>query len=87
MPMHMHLVFLTRLAERNTSLQEPLSRTRAETQTAFDEARGLEAKWAALEREQRELYQVRSPPAPHPWLVTHISFDLSNYRDTLKASS
>ena len=82
----MHLVFLTCLAERNTSLQEPLSRTRAETQAAFDEARGLEARWAALEREQRELYQVRSP-APHPWQATHISFDLSNYRDTLKASS
>ena len=41
------------------ALQEPLNRLRQETQAAFDEARSLEARWRVLEREQRELYQVR----------------------------
>ncbi|KAH7098325.1 hypothetical protein BKA62DRAFT_773546 [Auriculariales sp. MPI-PUGE-AT-0066] len=48
------------LAQRNLALHEPLQRIRADTQASFDEARALEARWATIEREQRELYQRHS---------------------------
>ena len=37
---------------------------RAGAKDAFDEAKRLEARWKEVEREQRELYQVR--PTSHP---------------------
>lgn len=48
--------------EKNLALQEGLYRLRAETQQAFDEAKGLEARWKVVEREQRELHQVCYSP-------------------------
>lgn len=42
-------------------LQESLYRLRGETQDAFNEAKALEGRWKELEREQREVYQVRLP--------------------------
>jgi hypothetical protein len=41
------------------ALQENLYQLRSQTQEAFDEAKALEWKWKDLEREQREVYQVR----------------------------
>lgn len=54
------------------TLQEPLTRVRQDTQAAFDEARALEARWRTLEREQRDLYQVRARPCldRHPLSVS-----------------
>ncbi|KAJ7069775.1 hypothetical protein C8F01DRAFT_1113958 [Mycena amicta] len=49
------------IAKRNLSLQEPLYKLRAETKEAFDEAKNLEARWKAIERDQREVYQRFSP--------------------------
>lgn len=46
--------------ENNLALQEPLYKLRSDTKDAFDEAKRLEARWKELEREQRELYQVRT---------------------------
>jgi ESCRT-I complex subunit VPS37 len=43
-------------------LQEELYKLRSETKDAFDEAKSLEARWAELQREQREVYQVRHGP-------------------------
>jgi ESCRT-I complex subunit VPS37 len=40
-------------------MQEELYKLRSETKDAFDEAKSLEARWAELQREQREVYQVR----------------------------
>lgn len=40
------------------ALQESLYALRTETKEAFDEAKGLEARWKDVEREQREVYQV-----------------------------
>ncbi len=40
-------------------MQDDLYRVRAETQKAFDDAKTLEARWDEVEREQREVYQVR----------------------------
>jgi hypothetical protein len=45
--------------DNNLTLQESLYRLRAETKDAFDEAKALEARWKDLEREQKEVYQVR----------------------------
>ena len=45
--------------ENNLTLQEPLYQLRSDTKQAFDEAKRLEARWKELEREQREVYQVR----------------------------
>lgn len=44
--------------ENNLVLQEQLYQFRVETKEAFDEAKALESKWASLEKEQREVYQV-----------------------------
>ena len=41
------------------TLQEPLYQLRSDTKDAFDEAKRLEARWKELEKEQREVYQVR----------------------------
>ena len=45
--------------DHNTMLQDSLYRLRSETQDAFNEAKALEGRWKDLEREQREVYQVR----------------------------
>ena len=44
--------------ENNLALQEKLYGLRNETQDAFNEAKALEASWADLEKEQRDVYQV-----------------------------
>jgi len=41
------------------SLQQRLYDLRSETKDAFDEAKRLESRWKELEKEQREVYQVR----------------------------
>jgi len=33
---------------------------RADTKDAYDEAKALEVRWKEVEREQREVYQVRA---------------------------
>jgi hypothetical protein len=43
----------------NLSLQDRLYQLRTETKDAFDEAKSLESRWKDVEREQREVYQVR----------------------------
>lgn len=48
--------------DNNLALQEKLYQLRSETQDAFNEAKILEAKWKELEKEQRDVYQVRSNP-------------------------
>ena len=48
------------MPENNLALQESLYKLRSDTKDAFDEAKRLEARWKEIEREQRELYQVRS---------------------------
>jgi len=45
--------------ENNLALQQRLYDLRAETKDAFDEAKSLEARWKELEKEQKEVYQVR----------------------------
>ena len=45
--------------EHNLTLQEPLYQLRSDTKDAFDEAKRLEARWKEVEREQRDVYQVR----------------------------
>jgi len=48
-------------SDQNLALQDELYKLRSETKDAFDEAKTLEARWAELQREQKEVYQVRSP--------------------------
>lgn len=50
---------MSHATENNLTLQEPLYQLRSETKDAFDEAKQLEARWKEVEREQREVYQVR----------------------------
>lgn len=45
--------------ETNLSLQDRLYELRTETKEAFDNAKSMESRWKDLEREQREVYQVR----------------------------
>ena len=45
--------------EHNLTLQDSLYALRGETKQAFDEAKALEARWKEIEREQKEVYQVR----------------------------
>lgn len=47
------------IASNNLALQEQLYALRSRTKDAFDEARALEARWKELEKEQRDVYQVR----------------------------
>ncbi|KAJ7600773.1 hypothetical protein C8J56DRAFT_813668 [Mycena floridula] len=49
------------IATSNFALQERLYELRAQTQAAFDEAKGLEKRWKELEKEQREVYQRFAP--------------------------
>ena len=49
-------------------MQDGLYRLRSETQAAFDEAKSLEARWKNLEREQKDVYQVRLSPN-----ITHLN--------------
>lgn len=46
-------------AENNLAIQEDLYKLRRETQEAFNDAKALEGRWAELEKEQRDVYQVR----------------------------
>jgi hypothetical protein len=48
-------------SDQNLALQDELYKLRSETKDAFDEAKALEARWAELQREQKEVYQVRRP--------------------------
>ena len=50
---------LTESRDHNLSLQNELYKLRSDTKAVFDEAKALEARWAELRREQKELYQVR----------------------------
>lgn len=53
---------------KNLLLQDDLYKLRADTQEAFDEAKSLLARQKDLDREQRELHQVRRRllcPADH----------------------
>jgi hypothetical protein len=50
--------------EHNLSLQNDLYKLRSDTKTVFDEAKALEARWAELQREQKDLYQVRTTVFP-----------------------
>lgn len=54
------------LQEKNLALQDSLYKLREETKAAFDEAKALYARWAELQREQREVYQVRRLPVSFP---------------------
>jgi ESCRT-I complex subunit VPS37 len=47
------------IIDNNLTLQEGLYSLRQETQDAFNEAKRLEARWKEVEKEQRELYQVK----------------------------
>ncbi|KAI9451393.1 hypothetical protein F5148DRAFT_1239653 [Russula earlei] len=49
------------IANQNLALQDGLYRLRSETKDAFDEAKTLEARWAELQREQKEIYQRFTP--------------------------
>jgi len=51
--------FLTASSGNNLALQGPLYELRSETKSAFNEAKALEARWKELEKEQRDVYQVR----------------------------
>ena len=54
-------------SDQNLALQDELYKLRSETKDTFDEAKTLEARWAELQREQKEVYQVRQP--------SHSTFD------------
>ncbi|THH20094.1 hypothetical protein EW146_g1205 [Bondarzewia mesenterica] len=49
------------IANQNLSAQNDLYKLRSDTKEAFDEAKALEARWAELQREQKEVYQRFSP--------------------------
>ncbi|KAI0031061.1 hypothetical protein K488DRAFT_79283 [Vararia minispora EC-137] len=49
------------IASDNLSLQSELYKLRSDTKVVFDEAKALEARWAELQREQRDLYQRYTP--------------------------
>ncbi|KAF8349208.1 hypothetical protein F5887DRAFT_482680 [Amanita rubescens] len=53
------------IARHNLELQENLYQLRSETKEAFDEAKGLEARWKELEKEQKEVHQRFSPQFLH----------------------
>lgn len=44
--------------ERNLALQNELYALRSATKDAYDRARDLQNRWAVVDREQREVYQV-----------------------------
>ncbi|KAI0056091.1 hypothetical protein BV25DRAFT_1814670 [Artomyces pyxidatus] len=49
------------IANHNLSLQDGLYKLRSETKEAFDDAKALEARWAELQREQKDVYQRFTP--------------------------
>ncbi|KAI0260245.1 hypothetical protein BC834DRAFT_558363 [Gloeopeniophorella convolvens] len=49
------------IANQNLALRDELYQLRSETKDTFDEAKSLEARWAELQREQREVYQRFTP--------------------------
>ncbi|KAJ8463858.1 hypothetical protein ONZ51_g9975 [Trametes cubensis] len=49
------------IARHNLTYQDDLYKLRSETQEAFDRAKGLEARWKEIEKEQREVYQRFDP--------------------------
>ena len=49
------------ISDQNLALQDELYKLRSKTKDTFDEAKILEARWAELQREQKEVYQVRQP--------------------------
>ncbi|KAI0043181.1 hypothetical protein FA95DRAFT_1499005 [Auriscalpium vulgare] len=49
------------IANHNLALQDDLYRLRSETKDAFEEAKNLEARWAELQKEQKEVYQRFTP--------------------------
>lgn len=52
---------LTRRTERNLALQNELYDLRSTTKDAYDRAKDLQNRWAVVDREQREVYQVSLP--------------------------
>lgn len=60
-------------SDQNLALQDELYKLRSETKDAFDEAKTLEARWAELQREQKEVYQVSQP--------SHTTFEAICYTD------
>jgi hypothetical protein len=61
---------LYHLTVKNLSLQGDLYQLRADTKAAFDEAQSLLARQKDLDREQKELYQVRTVRPPSLFTVT-----------------
>ncbi|QRV77690.1 modifier of rudimentary (Mod(r)) domain-containing protein [Ceratobasidium sp. AG-Ba] len=49
------------IAKRNLALQGELYDLRSTTKDAYDRARDLQNRWAAVDREQREVYQRFTP--------------------------
>ncbi|KAL7280082.1 hypothetical protein ACG7TL_006497 [Trametes sanguinea] len=49
------------IAQSNLAYQDDLYKLRSETQEAFDRAKGLEARWKEIEKEQRDVYQRFDP--------------------------
>ena len=47
------------ILENNLALKESLYQLRSDTKDAFDQSKRLEARWKEIDREQKELYQVR----------------------------
>ena len=43
----------------NLALQDQLYKLRSETKEGFDRAKSLELRWKSLEKEQKNVYQVR----------------------------
>ncbi|THH09844.1 hypothetical protein EW145_g1744 [Phellinidium pouzarii] len=62
------------LARNNLAMQEQLYLLRAETKDAFDQAKMAEARWREVEKEQREVYQVRAwSPIQTPYLTSVVT--------------
>ncbi|KAI0297730.1 hypothetical protein BC826DRAFT_907496 [Russula brevipes] len=49
------------IANQSLALQDDLYKLRSESKDAFDKAKTLEARWAELQREQKEVYQRFTP--------------------------
>jgi hypothetical protein len=65
--------------EHNLALQQRLYDLRSETKDAFEEAKRLEVRWKELEKEQREVYQVRSPQTDFSMPFVHIHHSDSHH--------
>ncbi|KAF8755320.1 Modifier of rudimentary (Mod(r)) protein [Rhizoctonia solani] len=78
------------IAKHNLSLQNELYDLRSTTKDAYDRARDLQNRWAVVDREQREVYQVRIGTNKHvllinPILAIHPSFLLMRLRHATTA--